>query len=481
MPDPKHIERRVHSDALEEIIGQPPSWLVKRGIGLFFLIWLILLAGSWFYRYPDVVRTPVVITTENPPVPLVARVDGKIISLRVENGHAVKRRDLLAVMENPASTEDVLQLAVLLSVRDQEERFTAITGKTPHEPALGPVQEPFSRYRKRVSDYLYFLELDLYGRKIASVKEEIKQYGEYVEQVAQQVKFLEDELGLVRKQYVRDSLLFAGELISESAWEQSRARLLEKSREWQEERIELSSTILSMKTKERELLDLELAQREEIALLHRQCMEAEEVLRSAVAEWEQNYLLRSPADGIVSFTRFWSRDQYVAKGETVLTVVPEEPGDIIGRARVGQQRSGKVAPGQQVLIRLDNFPYLEYGHLPGRVRNISRVPDQEAYVVEVSVPQTLETNYAIRLDFSDGMQGTARIITDERPLLIRILAPFKYMYERHIRRRDRLDQNGRSSSSGLSSGGISSSAGPGMSSSGAGSAFSMRKAERLVK
>ncbi|HDR89375.1 MAG TPA: HlyD family efflux transporter periplasmic adaptor subunit [Bacteroidetes bacterium] len=481
MPDPNHIELHTHSDALEEIIGQPPSWLVRRGIGLFFLILLILLAGSWFYRYPDVVKTPVVITTENPPAPLVARVDGKIISLQVKNGCSVKQGDLLAVMENPATTEDVLQLGALLSIQDQEKRFAAITAIVPVEPALGPVQEPFSRYRKRVSDYLYFLELDLYGRKIASVKGEIKQYGEYVEQVARQVKFLEDELGLVRKQYVRDSLLFAGELISESAWEQSGTRLLEKSREWQEKKIALSSALLRMKEKERELLDLELAQKEETALLHSQCMEAEEVLRSAVAEWEQNYLMRSPANGMVSFTRFWSRDQYVAKGETVLTIVPEEPGDIIGRARVGQQRSGKVDTGQQVLIRLDNFPYLEYGHLPGRIRNISRVPDQEAYVVEVRVPQTLETNYGIRLDFSDGMQGTARIITDERPLLIRILAPFRYMYERHIRRRDRFDQNGRSSSSGWSSGGMSSRAGPGMSASVAGSAFSMRKAERLVK
>ncbi len=39
--------------------------------------------------------------------------------------------------------------------------------------------------------------------------------------------------------------------------------------------------------------------------------------------------------------------------------------------------AGKVEPGQKVNIRLDNYPYMEYGMLEGVISHISEIPDEE--------------------------------------------------------------------------------------------------------
>ncbi|MDY0202359.1 MAG: HlyD family secretion protein, partial [Tenuifilaceae bacterium] len=57
----------IKSDEITEILGTPPRWVVRWGITLIFTIIGIVFIGSIFFRYPDTIIAPVVITAENPP------------------------------------------------------------------------------------------------------------------------------------------------------------------------------------------------------------------------------------------------------------------------------------------------------------------------------------------------------------------------------------------------------------------------------
>ena len=96
-------------------------------------------------------------------------------------------------------------------------------------------------------------------------------------------------------------------------------------------------------------------------------------------------------------------------------------------------RSGKVKPGQTVNIKLSGYPYLEYGMVKGVVKSKSLVPSGDSYIMEVSLPAGLTTLYGKELDFTQNMQGTAEIITDDLRLLQKILNPFRYMISRNKR------------------------------------------------
>jgi hypothetical protein len=97
------------------------------------------------------------------------------------------------------------------------------------------------------------------------------------------------------------------------------------------------------------------------------------------------------------------------------------------------QRSGKVKNGQMVNIKLSGYPYLEYGIVRGIVRSKSLVPSSDAYIIEVDLPNGLSTLYGIKLDFTQNMQGTAEIITEDLRLFQKIINPFRYLISRNKR------------------------------------------------
>ena len=67
-----------------------------------------------------------------------------------------------------------------------------------------------------------------------------------------------------------------------------------------------------------------------------------------------------------------------------------------------------------------------------RVKAISLVPENELYSLELEFPDGLRTNYNRNLEFSQSLQGTAEIITDDIQLLIRILNPLKALFKKHL-------------------------------------------------
>ena len=117
-------------------------------------------------------------------------------------------------------------------------------------------------------------------------------------------------------------------------------------------------------------------------------------------------------------------------GEVLVTIVPYGDTKVIGKILLPQQGAGKVKVGQTVNVKLDNFPYLEYGMVKVCIRNISMVPVQvdentKAYMLEVEFPENLVTTYGKELDFSQEMTGTAEIITEDLRLLDKFINPIK--------------------------------------------------------
>jgi multidrug efflux pump subunit AcrA (membrane-fusion protein) len=88
---------------ITQMIGNPPSWLLNYGISAVAWVVLILLALSYFIKYPDVVTAKVMLTTENPPIRMLAKTGGRVSHLLVKNNEIVEAGQLLAVMENTAN------------------------------------------------------------------------------------------------------------------------------------------------------------------------------------------------------------------------------------------------------------------------------------------------------------------------------------------------------------------------------------------
>jgi HlyD family secretion protein len=171
--------------------------------------------------------------------------------------------------------------------------------------------------------------------------------------------------------------------------------------------------------------DLQLTARKEREQMQTIVRAAFEKLIASIDKWEQDYLLQAPIEGRVSFIGYWSETQYVRKGDKVMSIIPDNPGEIIGRIDLPMEGAGKVAIGQPVNIQFANYPHLQFGMVGGKIRSISQVPDDKLYKVEVSLPNGLRTYYGEDIDFRQEMYGRAEVITDSRVLIDRIFSPIR--------------------------------------------------------
>ncbi|MQY79092.1 MAG: HlyD family efflux transporter periplasmic adaptor subunit [Bacteroidetes bacterium] len=432
----------IRSEEVQEIMGHTPRWIIRWGITLVFVIIAGILAGSWFFKYPDVIPSRIIITTEYPPATVVAKASGKLQAFFVSDKQVVTRNQPLAVIENPARYQEIFQLKDKLN-EFQEFIIDFNTTKNidfENNLSLGEVQSPFAAFLKHYQAYQNFLEIKYHAKKISSIREEIKKFRLYYNRLCRQRDLLRKELELVERQFNRDSVLFQKKVIPQAEFDQSESRLLQKKHEFEQARINLSTTDIQISKLEQSILDYELEFENQKKQLELQIIESFDNLSAQIALWEQTYLLKAPNQGVVTLTTFWTQDQNVTIGDKVITIVPEDAGKIIGKMNLPLRRSGKVKVGQRVNIKLDNYPHMEFGMVNGIVRNISLVPADNFYTVEVELPDGLTTFYNINLEFDQEMQGMAEIITEERRLLIRIVEPVRYVLERNVSRREKGDR-----------------------------------------
>jgi HlyD family secretion protein len=393
----------------------------------------LLILGSWFFRYPDVVPSKIVVTTENPPAPIVAKATGKIDHLLVGDKQNVERGQALAVIENTGSYKDILKLDSVLKDFDERIQSAELSGEwTEKSYELGDVQPKYSLFLKRFEDYEHFLQLDYHQRKIASLEDEMRQAKQHYQELLGQKTTLEQEYKLAQRQFERDSVLFEKEVIPEAEYEASETRLLNKRYSLEQIDVSISSARVQLSRIEQNILELELQDRRQRSQLQSSLMESYDNLKAAIDEWKRKYYLESPISGKVTFTRYWSENQHVETGKRVMTVIPANEGEIIGKMTLPFRGAGKVKVGQTVNIEFANYPPMEYGMVKGVVRSISLVPENQSYTVEVGLPNGLTTFYGEELEFSQQMQGRAEVITQDTRLLERIVRPLRYVVNKSM-------------------------------------------------
>ncbi|MEA3494710.1 MAG: HlyD family efflux transporter periplasmic adaptor subunit [Bacteroidota bacterium] len=426
MPKTKN---EIRSEDVQDILGYIPHWVIRWGITVIFISLIVLLLGSWFFKYPDIITSKIVLTTKNPPAAIIARSSGKLNNINVFNKEVIEQGTLLATIQNPAKYNHYeILVAKLDSIKNFVKKFdTSSIIYFEQELSLGEMQDAYSEFVSCYNDYLKFLSLDYHSKKINAQKEQIIKYNIYYWRLVKQSKILEKEVDIVKNQLERDRKLFDKQAISKATFEKSESKYLEKKYDYEKAKTDLADTKMKLQKIEENILDLNLGFGKDANQMQISLNDAYNKLQSAISQWEHNYLLKSPVNGKLSFTKFWSQNQNVVEGERVFSVIPVDSSKIIGKVMLEIKGSGKVDTGQRVIVKFDNYPYMEYGMIDGIVKTISLVPEDNHLIVDVYFPNGMISNYGKELVFSQEMQGTAEIITEERRLIEKLINPIKYI------------------------------------------------------
>jgi HlyD family secretion protein len=440
MSDLNNIELR--SEAMQDILTRPPHLLVRSGISVICAVILLLLVGSFFFKYPDKVNGEIIITTENPPVWLIAQTNGKIQELNCEDKSHVNPGQVLAVIENPAVTADIHQVKEQVHVLFDYLPFTHLPvpdsafrippGFLTRTYELGTVQNSYSVFLRTLTNYENFLSYNTTTKEKEALQLQIREHQRYSQTLQRQLALKQEELNLANSAVERERQLYGKGVISQADMDAAENSYLNIRQSYQQLQTAIASDRIELSNLDKNVSTLDTQYQKEKYSLLSELQTAAGELASAIENWEQLYLLVSPVEGTVTLNTFWTQNQFVGAGEKVLAVVSGTPGQIIGRIQTAAQGSGKVHSGQRVTIKVQGYPYMEYGTLQGKVKNISLLSNEKRYLVEVALPQGLRTVTGKTLNFTGELTGEAEIITDDRNLFSRILSPLEYLLKNQL-------------------------------------------------
>ncbi|MDP2721233.1 MAG: HlyD family efflux transporter periplasmic adaptor subunit [Bacteroidales bacterium] len=419
----------IRTEEIDEILGKTPNKIIRWGVSLIFIIVVLLLFGSWFFKYPDFINSTIEITTLDPPADVVAKTNGRIDSLYVVNNEPISENRVLAIIENPAVYKDVLLVKSILDSLEisllESQPITGLQALASNGMNLGELQSYYSGFISNYNEYRNYTQLNYYDKKIDAIRQQIQDYKVYYGRTTDQKQTMMLDFQLAEKDYKRNQILFESLTILEAELEKSQSQYLSKKNAFESINTSLANINIQISQLENNILDLQLQDRQHKENLLISVNESYNNLKAQIAIWEQRYVLIAPISGICIFTKYWSENQHVVSGEKVITIVPKNTEKIIGKLLLPVTGAGKVKKGQRVNIKLSNFPYMEFGMLEGFVQNISSIPSENFYYVEVSFPNGIKTSYGVDIPFSQNMQGSAEIVTEDIRLLYRLMQPIR--------------------------------------------------------
>jgi len=426
-------KNEIYSDEVQEILSYIPPWIVRWGISTILFVILALLISSWVIKYPDTIDSQFVLTTHNPPVSIIARSNGRADFFVSEN-QIVYQKQFLGVIENSANFADLKWIfnsldEFIIKMYNSDHPNKSLEFR--EDLDLGDLQSDYLVFLKSLREYVQFRELAYNVKQVNAVKSRILYYRQLNNQLKNQRNLFKKELNIIANRLKSDSSLYNQRVIAAIDLERTTSSYLLVLRNYESAQANIVNNEIQISQLETRLMELDNVERETTNNLIGTIEDASKDLQSKLDAWKQRFLLISPIEGRITFSKFWSDNQYVTSGEEVMTVVPPTQ-DLFGQIYTPITGSGKVEIGQKVNIRLDNYPYVEYGMVVGYIKSISLVPDDNMYTIRVNLPDGLLTTYNERLDFKQEMQGTAQIITKDLRLIQRIFNQFRALVDKSI-------------------------------------------------
>lgn len=424
------FNKNSHSAEVVEILSRHPGWMMRSGIGMLLLVFVLTITLTMVIRYPDVIVAETVVTSDQPPVKVMTYATGRIGQLMVEDQDSVEKGALLCVIDNPADWKALLVLDQWLS--SFPDLFND-SGDLPSLPfrfsQLGEVQHAYNQFRTAYNDYFAFHQIDYFGRTIAETGREIDMYVDYEAVLEEQKRILHEQVGLAEERLAIDSMLELQGAVARLEKQQSRDALLQKKNAVTGTQKSQVATKIEVQGLKQNIAELELRSLQERSRLRQNLWTAYEGLRAGVRTWSQNYLLRAPVSGQVAFVEPFVPGQPLREGEEFATVVPAQQGEVKALASMSVVGAAKVRVGQEVKIKLLDYPHTEFGLVRGKVSKIGLLPRENQYRLELELPEGIKTSHGNELGFRQEMPGTAEIITEDRSLFGRIFKALRAIFE----------------------------------------------------
>ena len=254
----------------------------------------------------------------------------------------------------------------------------------------------------------------------------------YIKNLKHQLNLKEEHLRIAINAHNREKHLYEKGLIASADMEIAERNLLNEKEIVQQLRTTISLEEVEFSRLDESSTKLSFQYTVEYNQLVQNLISSYKELCNALKEWKQKYLLQAHVSGVVSFSSYWTTNQFVKSGEPIFVVVPYITSKFIGKMHIPLEGAGKIKKGQNVLIQSNAHPYMEYGYLHGTVNSVSLIPNNNTYIADISLSNGLAFSSRKKVEFTGELLGVAKIITDKRTIISRLISPILGLLEEHL-------------------------------------------------
>ena len=421
----------IRSEEVQEILTKVPHWMIRWGNVLFLFLIIMLLFISWFIKYPDIILSEALITTQIPPQKEYAKVTGKINAILVEDNQKVKDDQPLAILENTANYEDVFILkSIVDTIHVGRQSFSFPIDSLPIL-FLGDIESQYALFENSYIQYQLNKELQPFSNEALANRYSISELNRRLRSLQSQRDINKTELEFTNKDLQRNKSLFEKGIISAQDYENKQLEFAQAERNYKNFESSFSQIREGISNANRTSKGSEINKVKEEMILLKNVIQTFNQLKKAIKDWEYQYVFKSNIDGKVAFLNYWNSNQTVNQGDLVFTIIPSENSSFVAKLKTPAQNSGKIKIGQRVNIKLENYPDTEFGVLNGEIKSVSLILDNDGlYLIDVKLPKKLITSYNKKIEFKQEMRGTAEIITEDLRLIERFFYQFKELLKR---------------------------------------------------
>lgn len=414
-------------EEVQDIIDRMPTRWTGWVALVVAIIFVALIILGIVIRYPDTITGQISITGKESPVRMVSMTSGRL-HLLVNNHAEVQSGDCIGYIENSSQYEDIVSLDSICS--------NVLTPKSelnlPRGMQLGMLSTYYNDFSLTYDQYDRLRDTKLYNQ----MRQALISQQESDEAVAKNM-FAEQDmanriLSSQQEQFCADSLLYMNGVISEEDLVTKKNGLLTA----QQRIIEQKSSYL-LKQSEIHAVSIELAKldinaSDELSTAYNTMTAKYNILCNELRKWKEQYLFIVPISGMVEYLGFWREHAFIPTGSEVFSVSPID-NQMVGELLIMANGAGKVCIGQDVNVKLLDYPTTEFGFIKGRVQSISTLTHKaelsggvaDMYCLLVEFPDGMTTNYGQQLILNYESKGIGEVITRKRRLIQRLFDNLK--------------------------------------------------------
>ena len=151
-------------------------------------------------------------------------------------------------------------------------------------------------------------------------------------------------------------------------------------------------------------------------------------LETAIDSWKSKHVLSAPRAGQVLFAGIVEEGMQIRTGQPAF-YVSDDASHLFGEIYIPQGNMGKVKRGQKVMIKLDSYPYEEFGIVKGTLSYISDIAVKGDFIGKVVFDTDKFSMAQKPITLKFGMVANAEIITDDMSVAKRMMNNlFKVFY-----------------------------------------------------